>query len=126
MYIDFQTYRQLGGRIDDQEEFNAWETVAEDFIDAWTLDRLQVVDWSPWQDKVHRVMVRLVDNAERMQDEAASRQLTSFSNGQDTYGFRNDGGEGEMCRACYLFTVRALPIELVSACATYNHAFGGQ
>ena len=126
MYIDFETYRQLGGTIEDESVFEAWEPVAEDFLDAWTLDRLQVIDWSDWQDQVHRVMVRLVDNAERMQDEAASRQLASFSNGQDSYGFRDDGGEGATCRACHSLAVRVLPIQLMSCCATYNHAYGAE
>lgn len=122
-YLDWETYVEVGGGEVSEEAFPVAEAWAEAMLDLWTLDRLHVVDWSAWEERVHLVMARLVDSREAVMAEEGGTPLQSFSNGQDSYTFAEPlmnvalGG-------CYGYAVDLLPVDLMSACARYNHAGG--
>lgn len=121
MYLDFETYRDMGGKLD-AERFAEAEPFAEDIINMWTLGRMRDgISWDRWRPEVNRCMLLLVDSAEAIREGDSGRDLTSYSNGQDSFGFEAGQGNAAM-EAARQACLRILPVQLVSACVGYNHA----
>jgi len=120
MYLDFGEYLAMGGELD-QQEFSDREAWAEMYLDLWTLNRLQTVDWSQWADKVKRCVKRLVDDYQSILDAEGGSPVSHFSNGRDSFTFAEPLLNAPL-HACYGFCVDVLPVELMSACVRYNEA----
>lgn len=121
MYLDYQTYAELSSSPIAEEDFASAEAWAEAELDVWTLNRLQVVDWSPWRNKVEMVMARLIDAKTSIEEAEQGQAISHFSNGQDTYTFANPG-ENVAYVNVQSYAWDVLPIELVSRAARYNGA----
>ena len=119
-YLDFETYAAMGATVP-EAEFPTAEGWAEAWLDLWTLNRLTVVDWSAWEHRVQLVMARLVDQRAAVMEQEGATPLASFSNGRDSFTFA-DAGANTALRACRDFAVDVLPVELISACVSYNGA----
>lgn len=119
-YLDYSEYQELGGTLT-EGEFEQAEPWAEALLDDWTLNRLQTVDWTPWEDRVRLVMVRLVDSREAIVTGDAEAAVSHFSNSIDAVTFAeplvNSARSGARSYALDL-----LPVELVSRCVSYNGA----
>ena len=126
MYLDFATYRELGGTLD-ETAFAAAEYEAEVILDGWTLLRLRGERMSAKYiggDMLNHVMFYMVEQmgeVDRQEAEAiTSATVTSFSNGQNSFGFSSEAASAEddtraMSRL-YAHVSRILPVELVSSC----------
>lgn len=121
MYLTYETYESIGNGSVSAEEFPSVETWAEAMLDTWTLNRLKSADWGEWQAQVEQVMARLVDNAEAIQNAEKGQALSSFSNGQDSYSFSTPEENSELA-AVAGYAAIVLPVELISACASYHGA----
>ena len=133
MYLTFEEYKQLGGKLD-EATFAGYEAKSEVVLDNWTLNRLhnaQVqadLEQTGQNDKVKAVMAMLVDAMPSIEKARKSKadgtEVTSFNNGVNSFSFggsqsvATNSAEQEAYRqACIL-----LPVELVSACVSFNHA----
>lgn len=125
-YIDFETYAAYGGQLA-QGDFDAALPWARSWLDAITLGRLRNGVPSAWATEVELAMVALVDATPTVRAEQAGQVVSSFSNGQDSFGFVTAAAEAGMSptyASVADYVVRLLPVELVSACAAYNGAVG--
>lgn len=125
-YTDYQTYAALGGQLG-EDAFDAALPWARSWLDALTLGRLRAGVPQAWSNEVELAMVALVDATPAVRAEQAGQVVTSFSNGQDSFGFASSAAEagGSPTYASVAdYVVRLLPVELVSACAAYNGAVG--
>lgn len=120
MYIDFETYQALCGRVS-WAEFPAREAWAEAVLDSWTLNRLRAVDWSRWEREVHLVMARLVDECDAIRQADSGAAVSHFSNGVDSYTYANPGENAPMA-SVRGYAASILPVEFMSGCARWNHA----
>lgn len=121
MYLTYETYVLLGNGSVSAEDFPSVEAWAEALLDNMTLGRLQVVDWSTWQEKVQLVMAYLVDRKAAIEDAEQGAPLSSFSNGSDNFSFAEPTQNQELVAAlAYVQTL--LPVDLVSTCTSYNEA----
>lgn len=125
-YIDYQTYVTLGGQLS-EESFEAAYPWARSWLDALTLGRLRAGVPTAWANEVELAMAALVDATPAVRAEQSGQVLSSFSNGQDSFGFVTAAAEAGMSptyASVADYVTRLLPVELVSACATYNGAVG--
>lgn len=120
MYIDYPTYLSMGGEVG-ESDFPSYEAWAEAYLDMWTLNRLQSVDWSVWENKVHLCMVRLIDSHDAVMEAEGGTPVSHFSNGRDSLTFAEPLLNAPL-HSCYGFCVDILPVELMSACTHYNGA----
>lgn len=125
-YIDYQTYVALGGQLT-EDAFDAAYPWARSWLDALTLGRLRAGVPSAWSNEVELAMAALVDATPTIRAEQAGQVVSSFSNGQDSFGFVTAAAEAGMSptyASVADYVVRLLPVELVSACAAHNGAVG--
>lgn len=132
-YISYDEYKAHGGTLE-EEAFNVWEPRAEVYLDGWTLNRLksaQVVadlkalgDW----DGVLTCVSWLVGQMEGIEGARAAKasgsEVKSFNNGVNSFSF-GDGSASPATAAeesAYREVCRMLPVDLVSACVSYNDA----
>lgn len=133
MYITFDEYKQAGGKLT-EAEFDATEPKAEYLLDDWTLNRLKtqsVIDdlkaMGDWKSVVVALswltdQVPSIEKAFKAKAEGA--EVTSFNNGVNSFSF-GGGSSSETTSAedsVYHEVCRMLPVELVSACVSYNYA----
>lgn len=133
MLITYAQYQSRGGALT-EDEFKVYEPKAEVYLNHWTLNRLkssQVVKDLKAQDQyesVLAVMVSLIDGLPTVEKQeqaiAEGSKLTSFNNGVNSFSYASgDSSETtEAERLLYQTCVRYLPVELISADVTYNHA----
>lgn len=133
MYVTYEEYQQAGGNLT-EAEFDVQEPRAEIMLDGWTLNRLKeqsVVDDLKSTGDWRSVVIALSWLTDQMQGiekarkaKADGAEVTSFNNGVNSFSF--GGGSSEDSTAAessaYHEVVRMLPVELVSACVSYNHA----
>lgn len=133
MYVTYEEYRELGGALD-EKSFAAAEPRAEMLLDDWTLNRLKservVADLEQMGEyqKVKVAMAWLTDQMQGIEKarkaKADGAEVTSFNNGVNSFSF--GGGSSSDATAAessaYHEVVRILPVELVSACVSYNNA----
>lgn len=82
MYLDFTTYLNMGGSVDDMTAFSRLEFLAEKKIDRYTQSRVKVMQNVP--EAVQRCIVELV-NAMAKSDPTETATTAPLS------GFSNDG-----------------------------------
>lgn len=133
MYVTYGEYQQAGGKLT-EAEFDVQEPRAEIMLDGWTLNRLKeqsVVDdlkaIGDWRSVVIALswltdQMQGIENARKAKADGA--EVTSFNNGVNSFSF--GGGSSSDTTAAessaYHEVVRMLPVELVSACVSYNNA----
>lgn len=133
MYVTYEEYRELGGSLD-EKSFAAAEPRAEMLLDGWTLNRLKseraVADLEQMGGyrKVKVAMAWLVDQMQGIEEARKAKsegtEVTSFNNGVNSFSF-GGGASSEATAAeasAYHEVCRMLPVELVSACVSYNGA----
>lgn len=133
MYMTYEEYQQAGGKLT-EAEFDVQEPRAEIMLDGWTLNRLKeqsVVDDLKATGDWNSVVVALSWLTDQMQGiekarkaKADGAEVTSFNNGVNSFSFggvsSSDATAAES--SAYHEVVRMLPVELVSACVSYNNA----
>ncbi len=133
MYVTYEEYQQAGGKLT-EAEFDVQEPRAEIMLDGWTLNRLRdqsVVDdlkaMGDWQSVVIALswltdQMQVIEKARKAKADGA--EVTSFNNGVNSFSF--GGGSSDDSTAAessaYHEVARILPVELVSACVSYNNA----
>lgn len=133
MYVTYEEYRELGGALD-EKPFAVAEPRAEMLLDGWTLNRLKservVADLEQMGEyqKVKVAMAWLVDQMQGIEKALKAKsegtEVTSFNNGVNSFSF-GGGASSEATVAeasAYHEVCRMLPVELVSACVSYNDA----
>ena len=133
MYVTYEEYQQAGGKLT-EAEFDVQEPRAEIMLDGWTLNRLKeqsVVDdlkaTGDWRSVVIALswltdQMQGIENARKAKADGA--EVTSFNNGVNSFSF-GGGSSSDVTDAessAYHEVVRMLPVELVSACVSYNNA----
>nr|DAM29443.1 MAG TPA: Head Tail Connector Protein [Caudoviricetes sp.] len=132
-YVTYEEYQQAGGKLT-EAEFDVQEPRAEVMLDGWTMNRLKeqsVVDdlkaMGDWRSVVIAVcwltdQMQGIEKARKAKADGA--EVTSFNNGVNSFSF--GGGSSSDATAAessaYHEVVRILPVELVSACVSYNNA----
>lgn len=133
MYVTYEEYQKAGGKLT-EAEFDVQEPRAEIMLDGWTLNRLKeqsVVDDLKATGDWRSVVIALSWLTDQMQGiekarkaKADGAEVTSFNNGVNSFSF-GGGSSSETTAAessAYHDVVRILPVELVSACVSYNNA----
>lgn len=133
MYVTYEEYQQAGGKLT-EAEFDVQEPRAEIMLDGWTLNRLKeqsVVDdlkaTGDWRSVVIALslltdQMQCIEKARKAKADGA--EVTSFNNGVNSFSF-GGGSSSDVTAAessAYHEVVRILPVDLVSACVSYNHA----
>lgn len=133
MYVTYEEYRELGGALD-EKSFAAAEPRAEMLLDGWTLNRLKservVADLEQMGEyqKVKVAMAWLVDQMQGIEKARKAKsegtEVTSFNNGVNSFSFGGGASSEETAAesSAYHEVCRMLPVELVSACVSYNDA----
>ena len=119
MYLTFEQYRALGGDLD-EEAFEKAERAAEAVVDDATLGRLRAVDWSWCSDSVAYATFMAMEAAPAIaaEERCSGQQVTSFSNGVNSFGFggRAEGVVSSARSQLYTSICAVLPAALVSVC----------
>lgn len=108
-YLTWTEYQNLGGKITTESVFTPLEKKAERKLDYFTQDRLKTV--TTIISEVKELMVEFVD---RIQNSPLNGNVTSYSNGIESFGFKEnqtDSFNSEL----YQLAVEYLPIELISS-----------
>ena len=128
-YLTFEAFQAMGGTLDEQT-FAGYESMAEAIMDNWTLNRLKSPEIDYDRTAVERAMFALIgyvpEIQAKWQSSAKGQNLTSFSNGVNSFGFGDGskvGGSGNSALdAAYSEVLYMLPVDLISAAVSYNHA----
>lgn len=132
-YISFDEYQAHGGTLE-EDAFNAWEPRAEVYLDGWTLNRLKSADVvadlkaaGDWGG-VLTCIAWLVGQMEGVEGARAAKasgsEVKSFNNGVNSFSFGDSGASASTAAetSAYREVCRMLPVDLVSACVSYNDA----
>lgn len=132
-YLDYETYKAHGGTLD-EDGFGRWEPSAEVLFDEWTLSRMRspevVADLKQLgeYDRALNALSWLTDRMEGIGKaetaKADGQEVKSFNNGVNSFSF-GDSASGTQTAAeavAYRVVSRMLPVDLCSACVTFNHA----
>lgn len=132
-YVTYEEYAMLGGKLA-EADFDIWEPRAEVMLDGWTLNRLKeqtVIDYLKAMGDWRSVVIAMCWLTDQMQGiekarkaKADGAEVTSFNNGVNSFSFGVGSSEDSTAAesSAYHEMVRILPVELVSACVSYNHA----
>src|SRR5574344_2006581 len=107
-YLTFSDYQTLGGRLSEMQ-FNVLEPKAERKLDYFTHDRLKTA--TTIISEVKELMTEFIN---RMSVPALNGNVTSYSNGIESFGFKEnqtDAFNSEL----YQLAIEYLPVELISA-----------
>ena len=107
-YITFTEYGNLGGTLD-ETTFNIVERKAERKLDYYTQDRLKTATTI-----ISEVKELLVEFIDRMSKSAENGNLTSYSNGIESFGFAENQTKA-LDNELYQLAVEYLPVELITA-----------
>lgn len=131
-YLTYDEYQAMGGTLD-EKEFSGAEIYAETLLDSMTLGRIKN-DKSEKPDGYEKavkaamfiIVNRVKDIRAAFQASATGSNVTSYSNGTDSFGFggtaSNAAANNPALAATYDEVATLLPIELISACVAYNFA----
>ena len=111
-YLTFSEYTELGGTIADESVFTNLERKAERKLDYFTQDRLKTATVI-----VGEVKELLVEFVDRIQNSPLNGNVTSYSNGIESFGFEKNqiqAFENEL----HDLAVEYLPIELITSYVT--------
>lgn len=108
-YLTWTEYQNLSGKITTESVFTPLEKKAERKLDYFTQDRLNTA--TTIIDEVKELMVEFVD---RIQNSPLNGNVTSYSNGIESFGFgqnQTDSFNSEL----YQLAVEYLPVELITS-----------
>ena len=107
-YLSYQEYTSFGGTVS-SSDFTNLELKARRKLDYYTQDRLKTATTI-----ISEVKELLVEFIDRMAKSAENGNLTSYSNGIESFGFaenQTDAFNSEL----YQMAIEYLPVELISA-----------
>lgn len=107
-YLTFAEYETLGGTVT-ESTFNMLEPKARRKLDYFTQNRLQTA--TTIISEVKELMVEFIN---RMQNKPVNGNVTSYSNGIESFGFKEnqtDAFNSEL----YQLAVEYLPVELITS-----------
>jgi hypothetical protein len=107
-YLTYTQYTTLGGSDISESDFDAIEAETETYLDYMTQDRF-VGLYEDYPDCLSKCMRYMVDKVNGTATSTGT--LSSFSNGVDSYSFRDIDMETEL----YQVAVRILPVMYISA-----------
>lgn len=108
-YLTFSEYTELGGTIVSESVFNPLERKAERKLDHFTQDRLKTA--TAIISEVKELMVEFVD---RIQNSPLNGNVTSYSNGIESFGFKENQTDA-FNKELHELAIEYLPIELISS-----------
>lgn len=111
-YLTFSEYTELGGTIADESVFTNLERKAERKLDYFTQDRLKTATTI-----ISEVKELLVEFVNKIQNSPLNGNVTSYSNGIESFGFEKNqiqAFENEL----HDLAVEYLPIELITSYVT--------
>ena len=107
-YILYSEYTEYGGTLD-ETTFNIVERKAERKLDDYTQNRLKTA--TTIISEVKELMVEFID---RMAKSAENGNLTSYSNGIESFGFAENQTKA-LDNELYQMAIEYLPVELITA-----------
>ena len=107
-YLTFQEYQNLGGTVS-TTDFNIYEPKARRKLDYFTQNRLQTA--TTIISEVKELMTEFIN---RMQNSPLNGNITSYSNGIESFGFKENQTDA-FNTELYQLAIEYLPIELISA-----------
>ena len=107
-YLLYQEYTSFGGTVS-SSDFTNLELKAERKLDYFTQNRLQ--NATTIISEVKECMVEFID---RMAKSAENGNVTSYSNGIESFGFAENQTKA-LDNELYQLAIEYLPIELISA-----------
>lgn len=107
-YLTYQEYISFGGVLD-ETTFNIVDRKAERKLDYFTRDRLKTA--TTIIDEVKELLTEFID---RMAKTPLNGNLTSYSNGIESFGFVENQTKA-LNNELYQLAVEYLPVELISA-----------
>jgi hypothetical protein len=102
-YLDYQTYKKLGGKVDEAAFPNVLQK-AVDKLNYFTLAKIEPCE------EVERCLARMVDT---MQEGNSGANISSFSNGNVSVSFADNQTADEQL---YAIAEELLPISMLSRC----------
>lgn len=129
-YLTYGDYVAMGGTLT-EKEFASAELYAETLLDSMTLGRIRNPDSRKpdgWEKSVKAAMLVVVDRVADIRAafsaSATNSNVTSYSNGTDSFGFGSvdAGASNPALTATYDEVATILPVELCSSCVSYNGA----
>ena len=107
-YITYAEYQNFGGTVS-SSDFTNLELKAERKLDYYTQDRLKTV--TTIISEVKELMTEFIN---RMSVPALNGNVTSYSNGIESFGFAENQTKA-LDNELYQLAIEYLPIELISA-----------
>lgn len=112
MYLSYEDYAAMGGKLPEGQEYENAERKARALLDAWTLDRIKRLDEVP--EEVELAMFEVIERIGYAFDVS---NVASFSNSVNTTSFNTSADvRGEL----YDLVAAILPVELISAAVHYD------
>lgn len=113
MYLSYEDYAAMGGKLPDGQEYENAERRARALLDAWTLDRIKRLDEIPGE--VELAMFEVIERIGPAFD--GNGGVSSFSNGVNTVSFNASADvRGEL----YDLVTAILPVDLISAAVSFD------
>src|SRR5574344_2272721 len=107
-YLTFSDYGSFGGGLS-ETQFNVLEPKARRKIDYFTQNRLQTA--ATIISEVKELMTEFIN---RMQNNPVNGNVTSYSNGIESFGFKENQTDA-FNYELYQLAIEYLPVELISA-----------
>ena len=107
-YLSYQEYTSFGGTVS-SSDFTNLELKAERKLDYYTQNRLQTATTI-----ISEVKECIVEFIDRMAKSAENGNVTSYSNGIESFGFAENQTKA-LDNELYQLAIEYLPIELISA-----------
>lgn len=107
MYLDYATYQTMSLSPVSASDFAILEPEAETYVDDWTYGRARLL--VSHTEAVQRVVAKVVDGLKSITGE----QVSSYSNGTDSWSFVKPTNEQQITRL-HSMALRLLPLDLVS------------
>lgn len=117
MYVDYLEYQKFTHNPMIESDYDKSAPFADAFIDNFTLDRVgkAVSNGEELPDVVKMIYAKVIDSLEALTD--TDGQVSSFSNGVDSYSFDNSNSVQERLRS---YCINLLPVEWCSANVDYE------
>lgn len=126
MYVSYEAYTQSAFVADAPERLSEaayarLSTIADTIIDDWTYGRVgrAVESGEELPSSVTNLYCAIMANASALVESAkdsTGAELSSFSNGVDSYGFDTSNGIADRLESSLQWLIAALPLRWTSAC----------
>lgn len=121
MYVSFETYSDSSFAGLSEDEYNRVADIADSVIDDWTYERVgkAVERGEELPRSIVNLYCAIAVNASEMIEQSKSAtdaELSSFSNGVDSYGFDTSSSMSDRLYDSLQWLVDALPLAWTSSC----------